>query len=200
MGDDDAVRASDRERDGALEALGAATAEGRLTLEELSARSEAALAATTRGELAGIVSDLPAVPPAPSGRGVRWVLGIMGGGDHRGRWRVAPRCVVVNLMGGADLDLRQALVEGRDTEILVVSVMGGSTITVPEGVDIDAGGFAFMGGNDVLIEGPPPAPGAPRIRIRAWSLLGGTDVRTGDGGRRGLHGHHGPRPPAPPRP
>lgn len=198
MGDDDAVRASDRERDGALEALGAATAEGRLTLEELSARSEAALAATTRGELAGIVSDLPAVPPAPSGRGVRWVLGIMGGGDHRGRWRVAPRCVVVNVMGGADLDLRQALVEGRDTEIVVFSVMGGSTITVPEGVDVDAGGFAFMGGNDVRIEGPPPGPGAPRIRIRAWSLLGGTDVRTGDGGRRRLHGHHGPRPPTPP--
>jgi hypothetical protein len=119
------------------------------------------------------------------------VLGLLGGGDHAGRWRIAPRCTVVNVMGGADLDLRDATVEAPETEITVWSLMGGSTIVVPEGVEVDAGGFAFMGGNDVRLEGPPPPPGAPRLRIRCWSLMGGSDVTTVPRRRR-AHGGHGP--------
>ncbi len=174
------IRASDGERHATLDALAGAAAEGRLTLEELADRTEAALAATTRGDLARVTADLPAAaaPAAPAGRsrGTRWAFGIMGGGDHRGRWRIAPRCTVVNVMGGADLDLRDAVVEGREIEITVWSLMGGSTITVPDGVEVDAGGFAFMGGNDVRVEGPAPPPGAPVIRVRAWTVMGGTDV------------------------
>ncbi|MGD9570802.1 MAG: DUF1707 domain-containing protein [Thermoleophilia bacterium] len=178
---DRAMRASDGERDATLDALAEAAAEGRLTLEELADRTDAALAATTRGDLEFVTADLPGAPaPAPAGRsrGVGWVLGILGGGDHRGRWRIAPRCTVVNVMGGADLDLREATVGGRVTEVTVWSLMGGSTITVPAGVEVDAGGFALLGGNDVRLEGPPPAAGAPVIRVRMWSLLGGTDVVT----------------------
>jgi hypothetical protein len=192
------VRASDAERDAAVRALTDAAAEGRITLEELGERAGRALEAVSRDELAGVTADLPAQAPGAVRRGTRWVLGIMGGGDHAGRWRVAPRCTVVNVMGGADLDLRQATVEAADTEITVFSLLGGSTILVPEGVEVDAGGFAFMGGNDVRLEGPPPPPGAPRLRVRAWSLMGGTDVTTVPGRRR-HHGHgHGPPPPPPP--
>ena len=52
----------------------------------------------------------------------------MGGGTHAGRWRIAPRSTVVNLMGGADLDLTRATVEEMETEITVFSLMGGSDI------------------------------------------------------------------------
>lgn len=128
------IRASDAERDEVVGALSTAAAEGRLTLGELSERTEAALTAATRSDLAPLLADLPAGAASPPARaGTRLILGILGGGDHAGRWRVAARCVVINLMGGADLDLRQAIVEGRETEIIVVSVMGGSTIIVPEG-------------------------------------------------------------------
>ena len=47
------VRASDIERDRVVDALAAATAEGRLTLEEPAERTGAALAATSRAELGG---------------------------------------------------------------------------------------------------------------------------------------------------
>jgi hypothetical protein len=191
------VRASDAERDAAVRALTDAAAEGRITLEELGDRTDRALEAVSRDELAAVVADLPGQEPGPVRRGTRWVLGILGGGDRAGRWRVAPRCTVVNVMGGADLDLRQATVEAAETEITVFSLMGGSTIVVPEGVEVDAGGFAFLGGNDIRLEGPPPPLGAPRLRIRAWSLMGGTDVTTVPGRRR-LRGHgHGPPPPPP---
>ena len=54
------VRASDAERDAAVEALRAHAQAGRLTAEELEARVGQALAATTRADLAALQDDLPA--------------------------------------------------------------------------------------------------------------------------------------------
>ena len=72
-GDD--LRASDRERERAVDLLSDHAAQGRLSVEELDARVDAALAARTRGELAALTRDLPAsddrprVPRRRSGRG-----------------------------------------------------------------------------------------------------------------------------------
>jgi hypothetical protein len=70
--------------------------------------------------------------------------------------------------------------------------MGGSDVIVPEGVHVELEGFALLGGNSLRLEGPPAPPGAPVVRVRAWSLMGGTDVKTKAG--RSRHG-----PPHPPR-
>jgi len=98
---------------------------------------------------------------------------------------------VVNVLGGADLDLREAVLETPAVEITVWSVMGGSDVIVPDGVHVELDGFALLGGNHLRLEGPEPPPGAPVVRVRAWSLLGGTDVKTGR--RRGRSG--APDPP-----
>lgn len=194
-----ATRASDAERSAVVERLRAAAGDGRLSLDELADRLEAALAAVTRGDLEPLTADLPeAVAPVDaSGKGRRWIVGIMGGGDYRGRWRVASRCTVVNVMGGADLDLTSAIVAGAETEIRVFSLMGGSDIVVPDGVQVELSGFAIMGGNDLEGEvAQPPAPDAPLVRVRAYSIMGGTDVKVGASGprRRKLHGSpHGSR-------
>jgi Domain of unknown function (DUF1707) len=119
------VRASDDEREVVVARLRTAAGEGRLALDELADRLDRALAAVTRAELKSLTTDLPQQsPPAlPAAKARRWIVGIMGGGDHRGRWRIASRCTVVNLMGGADLDLTGAIVEGSETEIQVFSLM-----------------------------------------------------------------------------
>lgn len=176
----DGILASDAERDRTLATLNEAAAEGRLTLEEMTGRVDGALTARTRGELATVISDLPAAAVAPPARRkpTRWLVGILGGMDRAGRWRIARRCWIVNIMGGCDLDLRGATVEDRDTEIVVFSLMGGSTIVVPEGLDVDLGGFAILGGNSLESPGVAPAADAPSVRVRAYSLMGGTDVRT----------------------
>ena len=57
------VRASDAERERAVERLRVHAAAGRLTVEELDERSERAYAARTEGELARLLADLPAPPP-----------------------------------------------------------------------------------------------------------------------------------------
>jgi uncharacterized protein DUF1707/cell wall-active antibiotic response 4TMS protein YvqF len=178
-----AVRASDAEREAVVARLQAAAGDGRLALEELADRIERALGAVTRADLDVLTADLPeqaapAAPAVPAAKARRWVVAIMGGADHKGRWRIASRCTVVNVMGGADLDLTGAVVEGPETEIQVFSLMGGSDIVVPDGVHVELSGFALLGGNDLRLEdAPPPPPSAPVVRVRAYSVMGGTDVK-----------------------
>jgi hypothetical protein len=43
---------------------------------------------------------------------------------------------------------------------------------------VELTGFAVMGGNDLrLQDAAPPQPGAPVVRVHAYSLMGGTDVK-----------------------
>jgi len=55
------VRVGDTEREAVLDALGEHHARGRLSVEELDRRQQAALAAVTQADLAVLLADLPAV-------------------------------------------------------------------------------------------------------------------------------------------
>lgn len=60
------VRASDADREEAVEILKRHYAAGRLSSGELSARADAAYAAVGLGELDALMRDLPALPPPPA--------------------------------------------------------------------------------------------------------------------------------------
>ncbi len=159
---------------------------GRLTLAELEERVSLAYDAVTRGDLERLTADLPepratAAPVPPAGstrrlRATRWIVAVMGGSSKRGRWRVARQVNVVAIMGGHDLDLRDAELDSEETTIIAVSIMGGSDIYVPDTVDVEVGGFSIMGGTDERGSRRPARPGAPRIRVLAYNLMGGVDV------------------------
>ena len=192
------LRASDADREAAVTHLREAGGEGRLTFEELAERVELAMAARTRGELDELTADLPARPSRPRERKAKgWIVAVMGGAERKGRWRPAERTNVVTVMGGAAIDLRDAEIGDGDVEILAVTVMGGIEVIVPEHVEVELGGFALMGGNtgprDTLVP-----PGAPVVRVRAYSLMGGIGVSRKKP-RRPRHPqfHHLPRPPGP---
>jgi len=176
------VRASDEERHRVVEHLGEHASVGRLTLAELEDRVARAYAATTRAELAELTKDLPSASPstevdAPARRGVsRWFVAIMGGSRRRGRRRLSGRLNVVAIMGGDDIDLREAEIEGSELVVNVFALMGGPTIYVPDSIELEMSGAAIMGGNDERGSDRQPRPGAPLIRVRSFALMGGTDV------------------------
>jgi hypothetical protein len=186
MADPD-LRASDDDRERTGEQLRGAAAQGRISVDELEERLQAAYAARTQGELAPIVADLPAAPERPAGRlpvrrgegGSRWLISVLGGHERQGHWRLAPRLTVVNVMGGSDLDLHAAELADDEVVITVVSLMGGADIRVPEGLNVEVSQFAFMGGNAVELGPSHPDPGGPVVRIRMVSIMGGSDVRRG---------------------
>jgi uncharacterized protein DUF1707 len=76
------VRASDAERDATMNRLRQTAAEGRLTLEELTDRIEAAADAVTRADLVPLTSDLPATAAAAI---AAQPAGIRGVGDGQAR-------------------------------------------------------------------------------------------------------------------
>jgi Domain of unknown function (DUF1707)/Cell wall-active antibiotics response 4TMS YvqF len=183
-GDDRDVRSSDAERAEIVIRLRDAAGDGRLTLEELAERVEGAYGARTRGDLERLVADLPAADPA-AGRSAppapRRLFGILGGDTLTGSVRLGAELRVINFMGGADIDLTQAVLVDGELTIRVLSVWGGSKIIVPEGVHVEHSGRALLGWDEVDqpadVQAPPP--GAPVVRIRSVSIMGGTDVKRG---------------------
>ena len=183
MTDPDAsLRVSDAERDETLRILGEHASVGRLTLDELEERSGRALAAKTRGDLATLTGDLPQEAgqgrpaPATARKPVRWMVAIMSGSHRRGRFRAVGRINAIAIMGGDDIDLREAEIEGGELTINLFAFMGGANIYIPDSVEFDVGGFSLMGGNTEYGVERPPRPGAPVIRLRTWNLMGGATI------------------------
>ncbi len=174
------TRAGDDERAQAAQLLTDAAAQGRLTVDEYEQRLAKAYAATTRGELARLSSDLPDFAttsqcgprrPAPS----TLLLAILSGFERRGRWNVPKRLTSFALFGGGVIDLRYADFTSPDVDIHTISIFGGQTILVPPEVNVAVRGHAVMGSFDHV--GEPGTPGAPRVTIRGFSLWGSVGVK-----------------------
>ena len=166
-------RASDAEREQVVVRLRDASAEGRLTLEELADRTALAYRAPSHAELAPLTEDLPA-PAAPVSRRkpVRWTVVVIGDTKRRGRWRIAGHTTVVIGIGDCELDLRQAELDGDDVTVTVVQVIGDTTIVVPHNVDVELSGLLLIGDkSDEGSEGEV-APSPPRVRVRVFGLIG----------------------------
>ncbi|MEV1179428.1 DUF1707 domain-containing protein [Nonomuraea sp. NPDC049784] len=184
MTDPGELRASDAEREAVVEQLRVASVEGRLTLAELTDRTEAAYTATTHAELALLTQDLPSgampapvpVPVQHEGRKRRWFVGVMGDTKRRGTWRIDQELGAVAVMGDVLLDLREAEVRTDMVDITAVSVMGDVKIIVPDGVNVDLDGMAVMGDKKVDVLEAAPGMNVPVVRVRAYAVMGDVKV------------------------
>jgi hypothetical protein len=172
------LRASDAERDRVVELLSEHASTGRLTLAELEERAEQAYTAKTHAELEVLTRDLPTEVAQPRSRRSirRWFVAIMGGSDHKGRYRLSGSVTSVSIMGGDNIDLRDAEIDGDEVTINAIAIMGGSEIFVPDSVEVEVNGFSLMGGDETRGSRRRPRPGAPVIRIRTFNLMGGAEI------------------------
>ena len=188
------LRAADTDRDQVVDVLREALMSGRLSQDEHAERLEQALRAKTLGDLEPITADLvvpgqaapqAAVPaqaasagpvpieePANPAESFDTLVAIFGGSERKGRWRVKRRTNAFAVFGGHDLDMTDAVFEGREVTIFAFAVFGGIDITVPEGVGVRNegvgifGGFAARGSDD-------PDPNAPAVVVKGLALFGG---------------------------
>jgi hypothetical protein len=116
----------------------------------------------------------------------RWALSIMGGGDLRGRWRAGDKLNAVAIMGGGDIDLRETIFDEPEIRITAVAIMGGIDVIVPAGVEVEVSGLAIMGGNESKVTAQNLPPGAPRVHVRAFSLMGGVCAKMRRADRKAL--------------
>jgi Domain of unknown function (DUF1707)/Cell wall-active antibiotics response 4TMS YvqF len=186
------LRASDADRERVAETLREAAGDGRLTMDELDERLDAVYAAKTYAELVPLTQDLPdhaaaAYVPAQSRAAsgdVRQHGGeptshtaaaILSGFSRKGDWVVPKTFNAFMLLGGGELDLRDARFAEREVSIHVVAILGGCEITVPEDATVNVNGVGIMGAFEHSAQGSG-RPGGPVINISGVAFMGGVDV------------------------
>jgi hypothetical protein len=68
------------------------------------------------------------------------------------------------------------VIETAEPRIEAWLVIGGIDIKVPEGIEVEVGGFRVIGGTDNESPGRY-IPEAPRVHVRQFGLIGGTSVK-----------------------
>lgn len=174
---EDRLRAADADRDRAIEVLAGAAAEGRLTQEEYSERSETALSARTLGELAALTADIPSVPARGDVAAVaEEITAVLGNESRKGSWVVPPHLTVRSVLGDCHLEMQHAVIRQRVTTIDATVRLGSVTIFVPDGIEVRMSGRAVLGAKSSQLR-RAPHPGAPVIEVRCDVLLGSVTVR-----------------------
>ncbi len=181
-GDLPELRASDADRERVVVQLREGSAQGRLTLEEFSDRVAKAYEARTGADLAILVRDLPAAASGATTTSLtrrrprRFTIAAFGNVQRTGRWRMAGSGFVAVAFADADIDLRQAELDGPVASLTAFVLFGNVDVYVPEGVDVDLSGIAVFGHRREFGSELPVPPGAPLLRVRIVSLFGTGDV------------------------
>ena len=195
------LRISDAERHQVAEILRQAAGEGRIDLDELDERLEATYAAKTYADLVPITLDLPTqgglvlrpdantIPEPPAGTGPAGPLvvhgaqrsthvAIMSGLERRGHWVVPAHMTVLALMGGANLDMRDARFAAPEVVVTINAFMGGADIVVPPHVRVVMEGIGIMGGYAGPSGKVPEelVADSPTLIVRGVAIWGGVSV------------------------
>jgi Domain of unknown function (DUF1707)/Cell wall-active antibiotics response 4TMS YvqF len=177
------VRASDDERERAVEILRDAAAEGRLTFEELADRLEVTTKATTRGQLEEVTADLPVTatvagpaPTRPADMAPVKQSSLFGNVKRSGQWTLPVKSRWETVFGDVVLDLREARVTDAEVTIDAGTFFGDVELLVPEGVLVEVRAWTVFG--DVKQDaGDTASPAAPRIVLKGGTVFGDVKVR-----------------------
>jgi hypothetical protein len=176
-------------RERVIETLSTHFALDNLDTAEFENRLDRAYRATTLAELDALRSDLPAIPSSPSApqpstslarpedvRERQFLVAFMSGSERKGVWTPARNIEVAAVMGGVNLDFREAVFPPGVTQVNVLALMGGVEITVPPEVRVECSGLGIMGGFEGLDQRGTDHPDTPVLRITGLAIMGGVDV------------------------
>ena len=160
-----------------------------LDADEFEARVEQVYQTRTIPELEAIRSNLPVLPTADSttiqtvtsGESVgsfQIIAAFMGGTVRRGGWTPARQISALAMMGGLEIDFREARFGPGTTDLNVLALMGGVEIIVPPGLRVECEGIGLMGGFDSLDQHGGGSGGGtgPTLRIRGAAVMGGVEI------------------------
>jgi hypothetical protein len=97
---------------------------------------------------------------------------------------VPKKLTTFTFWGSGVVDLRYADFTSTEVDIHAISIMGAQNILLPPEVNVEIHGHGVMGGFDHSVLGQG-TPGAPKVNIHGFSLLGGVSIKRK---RRSPHG------------
>jgi hypothetical protein len=167
-----------------------------MSVEEFERRVESAHKAATAEELRALLQDLPGAsnlpvvpgqPTAPAHtrdyvvttsdrvKERSFAVAVMGGTRRAGRWSPARNNNVIAIMGGAEIDFREAVMGPGVTEVQIFTLWGGVEVIVPPGMNVESHGIGIMGGFEHAPDRMPD-PNAPTLRVTGLALMGGVEI------------------------
>jgi hypothetical protein len=108
--------------------------------------------------------------------GRRWIVSIFGDITRSGSWPPGHRTSPFALFGDIDLDLRQATIPASGVMISAVAPFGNIDVLVPDGAQVDVGGFTLFGSKKVTVGEPGAGGVAPVVRVRGVTFFGSVKV------------------------
>lgn len=179
-------------REQIIQSLIRSFAADRLAVEDFEGRLDMAHRATDEASLDALVADLPSeredapvpaaaprpAPPPATVRERQTLAACLGGVERKGVWTPARKTTAVAVLGGLDLDFREAELGPGVTEVNIFAFCGGADIIVPPGITVDSDGIAILGGwGHGPGRVPAAAPDAPVLRITGFAMMGGVDIK-----------------------
>jgi hypothetical protein len=182
------LRASDTDRERVVAMLTEALSDGRLTPDEHSERTAAALSARTLGDLAALTADLAAPAQQPLRLdGGQAIAALFGTEERYGRWVVPSVVTCSAVFGEAVIDLREAILQDRHVLLNVYAFFGRIRLIVPDGVEVVMNGTEIVGrqrgGTTRTVSA---AIDVPVIEVRGYLVMSEVLVRTPPRPRRWL--------------
>jgi len=131
------------------------------------------------GVVAGIDATSGLHAPASPGGDRLDEFAIFGGGDRMIRSRSFRGGNITAIMGGFDIDLRDAEIEGDAARIEVFVMMGGVDLKVPESWTVVLDVTPFLGGADYNPRNRRAPPEGPQkvLTVSGFVFMGGVEVK-----------------------
>jgi hypothetical protein len=168
---------SDHERERAAEVLQRACGEGRLTLEQFSARVGAVYAAESAQEIERATADLAPAPVVGSAQIVDSITTVFSQSKRRGRWRLrSSRLWLRCFFGLTEIDLREVITDQGALEIAGLCLFGQVNVIVPEGVEVELTGAVVFSEHNLHLAPVPRVPGTPEVRVELTTWFGQVNV------------------------
>jgi len=120
------------------------------------------------------------VTAGPSGGALLNAFAVMGGGERIVRDPDFRGGEVTAIMGGFEIDLRQATMAGDTAEIEVFTLWGGVDLKVPEDWNVVLDAVPILGGiSNSARNGASSMTGAPRktLLVRGTVIMGGVEIK-----------------------
>ena len=198
-----APRPGEVHRQEVIDLLCDAYARDEVELDEFERRIEVAHRAETAADLDALLAGISTQAQVPAGRrrpgspdAAHWgsqvgspvaaapvrerqaVMGVMGGATRRGRWTPARKITAVGIMGGVELDFREAVFPPGVTEVQAFAFWGGIEILAPPHIRVECSGIGIMGGFDHREDASGASnDGSVVLRVTGVAVMGGVDVK-----------------------
>ncbi len=190
----------DELREKAIDQLSEIFAEDLISVEEFEQRVDGITRAASVAEMRNLLEDLPrpgnkATPSALTTAGTRiapragtappelvkdreFVVGVLGGGGRKGQWVPARIIYVGAVLGGAELDFRDALMPAGVIDVKIFTMMGGVEIIVPPDLQVEVAGIGILGGFEKGREvAGVSSPDLPVLRVGGFACMGGAEIK-----------------------